>query len=223
MYEDWIISIYNEYLKRYNITREKITWKQVFKKLASKKNRKVVIWYGLYILCSIVTMTSYAFGINKIIPEILLMIFTVIFIWTIFPIIYANEIPLIKYEERINIIKDIMKEHKLFKEDIIKELIRETGSIPEKIGLKSDLLGKTYLIITTLGAIKGMFNIDISNKQLISVIIIGIFIIILLGILIFVIVNLMLIFLKNSRIQRRKDFHEFLKILLLYKIGESDQ
>ena len=131
------------------------------------------------------------------------------------PTLYQYEPGLEKYEQKLNILIEILEEHNLNKKEIKKLLLRKTRSIFYRI---------IAITISLIGALlsSGLFKyvIEIMKEKMQTVIPILIVVLIILGIVL-IIGYQIVISIPNNRIIRRQKFHHLLRILCVYEFEEN--
>ncbi len=224
-YKGWILSIYDEYKKRFNDKYEpklsKIeTIKKVVKVGVKRENILPFLTLMVYIVLIIAIFTLYPFKIISTKEFITLFAYgTLSFLLIYSPYIYKYEPDLKSYENKIKILRDILNERKIYNIDVVSELRDQTGGIIYKIRkLKIFAILNTLIalgIFTGIGeAAKGLTG-EAPKGVLGEVISFSIALIIISVPTVYSIYSVLTI-VPNNRITRRKDFHELLKILMVY-------
>lgn len=224
-YMGWVLSIYDECIKRYNEKyTKKMTWKEVFKKISSKENRYDAIALFilvLYIVGIIAITILYFLGVIKRVEEYLIIASLLLAISYI-PQMYRYELKLDDYKKKLTVLLEILDEESLNTVESIERLSKDTEGILNKIkSSKFDSINKFILTVSGLSAAIGVKNINLETQTIKNSILIVLAILIFSAFIIWVVYSV-LTTIPNSRITRRQKFHELLRILLIYK-GVSER
>lgn len=219
-YMGWVLSIYDECIKRYNKRYlKKLTNKEVIRKVFNKEylvETISLIMTIFYIVGLITLMVLYFLGIIKRI-EVYLTVGGLVLLISYIPQIYRYELKLEYFKRKLIILSEILEEESLTTTESIEKLVKDTEGVLDKIkSFDFQLANKFVLTLSGLSAAIGIKNINIENQTIKN------FILILFIVLIFIIfmawiTYLILTMIPNSRIVRRQKLHELLKILLIYK------
>lgn len=221
-YMGWVLSIYDEcekrYKKKYENQNKTIGFfnqiKEFFKACIKKENRYITVLLGILLLGMFIVVILYYFGVISNM-EYYFLIPIILFLLGIIPVLYKYELTLENYEEKINILIDILNEHKLNNLKIKKQLLKSTRGILYKIlsiAIGSvGILGQSGIMKYVVDYMKDKMEMAIS-----LFVILALFILPTLYIVYVVIINI-----PNNRILRKKKFHQLLKILFVYDIQEN--
>ncbi len=226
-YKGWVLSIYDEYKdrsdknKNKNITsKSKIdNLKESFKFLIKKGNRLKGITILVSMLLTIIIYCLYIIRKDDILLSYLFIPWIMLFI-IVLPEWYKYETKLEVYEREVEILREVLKERKLYSGHIIQELYTATRGVFFKVKI---FLAYLIGIVVSSGLIR---DITSMNKQTIKYMVFILLILIIFLIPILYFVWMIMISIPNNRIERSKNFHKLLKILILYdkdSLGISDE
>lgn len=214
-YKGWIIAIYDVYKDKYNKNKgntesnNKQSLKEVVKFFMKKENIIKGIILFLPILVSIICFIIFVIERDSKIMIYIPMSF-IPMAMCILPEWYKYELNLEVYEEHIEILRETLKEKELYNKYIIQELYNSTKGISTYI---VSAFGYLFTIGITSGIIDYINIVDYDIMQIMTILLIMIVMVIgTVGyIFYFIMSNL-----PNSRIQKNKEFHLLLKILIIY-------
>lgn len=216
-YMGWILSIYDKCEKQYkekHNKNERRTKKEIWNALWKKENRYMSALLILFIVGLIATGILYFWGALNNAQYYILILMAGFCIGTI-PILYKYELSLEEYEEKLNILKDILDERNLNNKETIKFLLKKTkGSLYKIISIAISLFSS----LVSAGLLK--YGIDFIKEKLQTVIPV-VFVILIIVVPIFLLCYQIALIIPNSRIERRQKFHQLLKILYVYTFKED--
>lgn len=209
IYSEWVIAIYDEYVK---VCSEKYSVKtkpqELIKVAFSNENWKVTITILFYIIFNIVYCATLIGGYIK--NTWYLSLIQIAITWGFFFIVSTSKVfneskvRLIDYEVRIDILVDILSSHGLNSLEVIEKLEKDTRGIFYGIrkGWQVGIVATSIQVIALITANNILQDICIVLACICVVC--------------YVIYKIFLIIPNNKIIKRRK-FNETLKILLMYR------
>ena len=204
-YKEWIVAIYDQYLDKYFDQYPDEKKRVKFKDIPLKNKLKMLYVIstavlGFYLM--FVSLNDYNFYLF-----LLGMGFTFI---APFFVMYTADLKLNTFTKHLDILKKVLDEQNLLTHDKIKILAKETGTIFYKIS-NSNLEWFIKLVPGLFGTAALSALIPNLSKNVAILILSGTILLLELIYLGYTILT----FVPNSRIKRRKRFHELLRILLI--------
>lgn len=204
-YMEWVLSLYDEYVRRYDerYPEEKFKFRNI-RNMNWKNRLKLMYFVFGYIMAIILNVYgSYIKNMNVVGIGLLL---TFVLPYTV---IYTLDRSIDKLKKRIQILKDVLQEENLLSYKKILKLTNDTGSTVYKL-LNSNLEKLVNLIISFLGTTLFINIINNITSITMEVILLGIVFILEFVFAIYSFLSIV----PNNRITRKKNFHEMLLILL---------
>lgn len=206
-YIGWVLSIYDEYKKQYKVKYPKINKKMSLKNILKLAYIIVIPVIGFIILYYSIQ--------NKSLDGMFISTL-MIFVAPLF-VIYSVELTLEEYKKRLEIMKGILEKEGLYTSSHLEKLAKETGSVFYKIRYSN-----LEILIKSLTGIAGAIGITYLYDKITSEVFTIIFILSIGLIAIVYTLRSIIQLIPNSRIVRKKEFHELLIILVVYKMGNID-
>lgn len=210
-YRGWILSIYDEFQRVYNKENSKIkkTKKQVLKEMFLKENLFITLVVLSYAILQITLIILYIKIKDRSISWcMVLVMFVTGFLAS--TQMYKNELTIYKYHEMIETLKEVLEQNNLNSEHYVRYLLKYTGGVLYKI---KNVKGGGMISNTLAGSTAVYIADRVFKSSLLSLIII-------IGLLVaflFTIIYLYLSEIPNSRIVRKSQFHQLLRILVDYE------
>lgn len=210
-YNGWVLSIYDEYRKRYDDKYEiKLSkwkrFKRIIKVAFTKKNVfpfMTITLYGILLAVILILLTLKVINTKSFIN--IFSSGTLLYILCFSPYMYKNEPELQSYCSRIEILRNVLKEQNIYNRDVIVELKNHTGNIFYKLG------NFTMNVLIAAGFTAGIG--EFLRRSDIQFFTYAVTVIIVAVIAIYSVYSIVTA-IPNNRIVRRKNFHQLLKILL---------
>lgn len=204
-YSNWILSIYDEYEKKYNEGKEEN------KKNFIQEIRTLDIKTKLKLIFGIVPLGIYFYGIVYINLKALIGGILLLIMYTSV-IIYIEQSPLKYYKKSIIILNEILKKEGLDNIKSIEQLIIATdkGFLVKKM-IEFIFFKSVGLLTVSLGIVYRLRKI-IYNKCIRILLLLIITILVWVGITYWI-----FMIMPKGKMARRKQFNQLLKILLFYK------
>ncbi|WP_291571449.1 hypothetical protein [Clostridium sp. UBA4548] len=212
-YKGWVLSIYDEYVKRYNekynAKEEKVKLKDVISIMKRKEKRAGSIAIILFLLSIILLMGLSLFGKIEnaeiyIMAEVLCA-FLIAYFYN-----YKHEVDIQTYHRRVDVLREVLIDEGLYNEGFVRSLRSYTGGIFYKISEKIRGVIKGGIGIASIIGFNYTF---IRSNNDIVLLIVAIMAIVM---TIAYYAHIYLICMPNSRVIRRGNFHVILNILIAY-------
>jgi len=212
-YKGWVLSIYDEYIKRYNkkynVLEKKVKFKDAIDNMIKKENRPVAIILMIFMISVIIIVVLALLGIIKNIEVYLMSEMLGVSIIAYF-YNHKYETDLKTYHRHVDVLREVLEDEGLYNERFIRKLRSYTGGIFYKINEKIRGVIKGGIgIASILGLNYTSTKVDKDFALIILVVIAMILVIA-------YYVYMYLISMPNSRVIRKKNFHIILNILIAY-------
>ncbi|WP_195619200.1 hypothetical protein [Clostridium paraputrificum] len=218
-YKGWVLSIYDEYKNRYyknkKFNNKPNGIKEIFKTMFKKENIYLTILIMIALGGSMIIYTIRIFKGDDNIFKYLVIPWG-IFLIGIIPQWYKYELTLDDYEERVGILRELLKEKGLYNIGIIKELYKSTRGI--SFYIKSSIVPAIGIIPAIVSSIK----IDSIDEVTLKYVLIILFLLIIIIVPIIYLIYIIMHSIPNSRIERSSEFNQLLKILILIDKHDLD-
>lgn len=201
-YKDWLVALYDKYYKKEKV---KYPTKKI-KELSCKQIIKLIF----AILFLLVGICMYIYGLLK--SEIRILIVGLLAELIMLGICSAEKTDIRMFKNKVSILEEVLKEENLNNEISIKKIEKDSRGILSKIKDES-ILNLLGMLGSFIGAIGLTTIIQKSGEGVILVIGLGTILLLAIAIGIYFI----LISIPITRISRRKQLNELLRILIAYK------
>lgn len=219
-YKDWIIALYDrfydEYYKSDNDKNIKLGFRYYFKLFTSREN------IGMTLFIVIIISLFFLFIFNVINELMYILINLILSLVVLGPEVNKCKIELDYYKIKICLLRDFLIREKLYNVETIERLVHDTKSSFFLLG--DSEVEKTKAILVSLTSLFTGFGIEILKvsdgliSQFVTIVIVVLFFAMFSSMIVYLILKII----PNTKTYKLNLFHEMLKIILIYKIGEEE-